>query len=120
MSRLELVGVDVAYGDLAALSGIDLVVEAGETVSVVGANGARRPTMLRGVSGLRRPGGGQVRLGDEGIARLPCHRVVGRGLVHVPEGRKIFPSFAVRDTLELGSYTRAAKARRADSLERVF
>src|SRR5262249_26673544 len=120
MSRLELVGVDVAYGDLAALSGIDLVVEAGETVSVVGANGAGKTTMLRAISGLLRPRRGQVRFEDERIDRLPCHRVVERGLVHVPEGRKIFPSLAVRDNLEPGSYTRAAKARRADSLERVF
>ena len=120
MSLLELAGVDVAYGDLPALRGVDLVVEAGETLSVVGANGAGKTTMLRTISGLLRPRRGEVRFEGERIDRLPCHRVVERGVVHVPEGRKIFPSLSVRENLELGSYMRAARARRAESLARVF
>ena len=120
MNLLELSGVDVAYGDLPALRGIDLVVEPGETLSVVGANGAGKTTMLRAISGLLRPRRGEVRFDGERIDRLPCHRVVERGVVHVPEGRKIFPSLTVRENLELGSYTRAARAHRAESLERVF
>jgi branched-chain amino acid transport system ATP-binding protein len=120
VSLLELSGVDVAYGNLPALRGVDLVVEAGETLSVVGANGAGKTTMLRTISGLLRLCRGEVRFEGERIDRLPCHQVVERGVVHVPEGRKVFPSLAVRENLELGSYTRAARARRADSLERVF
>jgi branched-chain amino acid transport system ATP-binding protein len=120
VSLLELSAVDVAYGDLPALCGVNVVVEAGETLSVVGANGAGKTTMLRTISGLLRPRRGEVRFEGERIDRLPCHRVVELGVVHVPEGRKIFPSLAVRENLELGSYPRAAKARRADSLERVF
>ena len=120
MSLLELAGVDVAYGDLPALRGVDLAVEAGETLSVVGANGAGKTTMLRTISGLLRPRRGEVRFEGERIDRLPCHRVVERGVVHVPEGRKIFPSLSVRENLELGSYMRAARARRAESLARVF
>jgi branched-chain amino acid transport system ATP-binding protein len=120
VSLLELAGVDVAYGDLPALRGVDLAVEAGETLSVVGANGAGKTTLLRTISGLLRPRRGEVRFEGERIDRLPCHRVVERGVVHVPEGRKIFPSLVVRENLELGSYTRAAKARRAESLARVF
>ena len=120
MSILQLTGVDVAYGDLPALTGIDLVVESGETLSVVGANGAGKTTLLRTVSGLLRARRGEVRFEGERIDRLPCHRVVERGVVHVPEGRKVFPSLTVRENLELGSYTRAARARRAESLERVF
>ena len=120
MSLLELAAVDVAYGDLPALTGVNLTVEAGETLSVVGANGAGKTTMLRTISGLLRPRRGEVRFEGERIDRLPVHRVVERGVVHVPEGRKVFPSLAVRENLELGSYTRAAKARRAASLERVF
>ena len=120
MSLLELAGVDVAYGDLPALRGVDLRVEAGETLSVVGANGAGKTTMLRTISALLRPRRGEVRFEGERIDRLPCHRVVARGVVHVPEGRKIFPSLTVRENLELGSYIRAAKARRAESLARVF
>ena len=120
MSLLELSGVDVAYGDLPALSGVDLVVEPGETLSVVGANGAGKTTLLRTISGLLRPRRGELRFEGEPIDRLACHRIVERGVVHVPEGRKVFGSLTVRENLELGSYTRAAKARRADSLERVF
>jgi len=120
VSLLELAGVDVAYGDLPALQAVDLVVEAGETLSVVGANGAGKTTMLRTISGLLRPRRGEVRFEGERIDRLPCHRVVERGVVHVPEGRKVFPSLTVRENLELGSYTRAARAQRAPSLDRVF
>jgi len=120
VSLLELSGVDVAYGDLPALSGVDLVVEPGETLSVVGANGAGKTTLLRTISGLLRPRRGELRFEGEPIDRLACHRIVERGVVHVPEGRKVFGSLTVRENLELGSYTRAAKARRADSLERVF
>jgi branched-chain amino acid transport system ATP-binding protein len=120
VSLLELAGVDVAYGDLPALRGVDLRVEAGETLSVVGANGAGKTTMLRTISALLRPRRGEVRFEGERIDRLPCHRVVARGVVHVPEGRKIFPSLTVRENLELGSYIRAARARRGESLARVF
>jgi branched-chain amino acid transport system ATP-binding protein len=120
VSLLELAGVDVAYGDLSALRGVDLVVEPGETLSVVGANGAGKTTMLRTISALLRPRRGEIRFEGERIDRLPCHRIVERGVVHVPEGRKIFPSLTVRENLELGSYTRAAKAHRAESLDRVL
>jgi len=120
VSLLELSGVEVAYGDLPALRGVDLVIEAGETLSVVGANGAGKTTMLRMISALLRPRRGEVRFEGERIDRLPCHQVVERGVVHVPEGRKIFPSLTVHENLALGSYTRVARARRADSFERVF
>ena len=120
MSLLELAHLDVTYGDLPALTGIDLVVEHGETLAVVGANGAGKTTLLRTVSGLLHARRGEVRFEGERIDRLPCHRVVERGVVHVPEGRKVFPSLTVRENLDLGSYTRAAKARRAESLDRVF
>ena len=76
MSLLELAGVDVAYGDLPALSSVDLVVEPGETLSVVGANGAGKTTMLRTISGLLRPRRGEIRFAGERIDRWPCHRVV--------------------------------------------
>jgi len=120
VSLLELARLDVTYGDLPALTGIDLVVEHGETLAVVGANGAGKTTLLRTVSGLLHARRGEVRFEGERIDRLPCHRVVERGVVHVPEGRKVFPSLTVRENLDLGSYTRAAKARRAESLDRVF
>jgi len=120
VSLLELRGVEVAYGDLPALRGVSVSVEAGETLSVVGANGAGKTTMLRAISGLMRPRAGQILLDGERLDSLPSHAIVGRGVVQVPEGRKIFPSLTVLENLELGSYVAAAKARRREGLEHVF
>ena len=120
MSLLELRGVEVAYGDLPALRGVSVSVEAGETLSVVGANGAGKTTMLRAISGLMRPRAGQILLDGERLDSLPSHAIVSRGVVQVPEGRKIFPSLTVLENLELGSYVAAAKARRREGLEEVF
>ena len=120
MTLLELRSIDVAYGDLPALSGVSLSVEAGEILSVVGANGAGKTTMLRTISGLLRPRAGEILLEGERLDRLPCHAVVERGVVQVPEGRKVFPSLTVRENLELGSYATRARAERGRSLERVF
>ena len=120
MSLLELRDVEVAYGDLPALRGVSVSVEAGETLSVVGANGAGKTTMLRAISGLLPPRAGQILLDGMRLDRLPSHAIVERGVVQVPEGRKIFPSLTVLENLELGSYVSAAKARRRDGLEQVF
>jgi branched-chain amino acid transport system ATP-binding protein len=120
MSLLELRGLEVAYGDLPALRGVSVSVEAGETLSVVGANGAGKTTMLRAISGLMRPRAGQIVLDGERLDSLPSHAIVARGVVQVPEGRKIFPSLTVLENLELGSYVAAAKARRRDGLAEVF
>jgi branched-chain amino acid transport system ATP-binding protein len=120
VSLLELRDVDVAYGDLPALRGVSLMIEAGEIISVVGANGAGKTTMLRTVSGLLRPRAGEILLDGARVDRLPTHAVVERGVVHVPEGRKIFPSLTVRENLELGSYTPRARAERGQSLDRVI
>ncbi len=120
MSLLALRGVDVAYGDLPALTGVDLVIEPGEILSVVGANGAGKTTMLRAISGLLRPRAGEIVLDGVRLDRLPSHAVVERGVVQVPEGRKIFPGLTVLENLELGSYPRAARAHRRESLERVL
>ncbi len=120
MSLLELRGVEVAYGDLSALRGVSVSLEAGETLSVVGANGAGKTTMLRTISGLMRPRAGQILFDGERLDDLPSHAIVARGVVQVPEGRKIFPSLTVLENLELGSYVAAAKARRREGIERVF
>ena len=120
MSLLELRGVEAAYGDLPALRGVSVSVEAGEILSVVGANGAGKTTMLRAISGLMRPRAGQILLDGERLDSLPSHAIVGRGVVQVPEGRKIFPSLTVLENLEMGSYVAAAKARRREGLEQVF
>ncbi|HTK93420.1 MAG TPA: ABC transporter ATP-binding protein [Verrucomicrobiae bacterium] len=120
MSLLELRGVDVAYGDLPALRGVSLAIEEGEILTVVGANGAGKTTMLRTISGLLRPRAGEITFEGRRIDRLPSHHVVAGGVVQVPEGRKIFPSLSVRENLELGSYARRARSHRAESLAEVF
>jgi branched-chain amino acid transport system ATP-binding protein len=120
MSLLELQDVEVAYGDLPALRGVSLGVEEGETLSVVGANGAGKTTMLRAISGLLRPRAGRILLDGARLDRMPSHVIVARGVVQVPEGRKIFPGLTVKENLELGSYVAAARAHRGESLQRVL
>jgi branched-chain amino acid transport system ATP-binding protein len=120
MSLLELREVDVGYGDLVALQGVSLSVEPGEILSVVGANGAGKTTMLRAISGLLRPRAGEIRFAGDRLDRLPTHAIVERGVVQVPEGRKIFPTLTVLENLELGSYSAKARAERRRSLDRVF
>jgi branched-chain amino acid transport system ATP-binding protein len=120
VSLLELRGVEVAYGDLPALRGVSVSVEPGETLSVVGANGAGKTTMLRAISGLLRPRAGQILLDGVRLDTLPSHAIVEHGVVQVPEGRKIFPSLTVLENLEMGSYITAARARRRDGLAQVF
>jgi len=120
MSLLELQDLEVAYGDLPALRGVSLGIEEGETLSVVGANGAGKTTMLRAISGLLRPRAGRILLDGARLDRMPSHVIVARGVVQVPEGRKIFPGLTVKENLELGSYVAAARAHRRESLERVL
>jgi len=117
---LDVQGIGSGYGDVPVLSDISLTVGADEIVSVVGANGAGKTTMLRAVSGLLRPRAGEILLDGTRLDRLPCHAVVEHGVVQVPEGRKIFPSLTVLENLELGSYTRAARPHRRESMERVL
>jgi branched-chain amino acid transport system ATP-binding protein len=120
VSLLELRSLGVAYGDLPALSGVSMTVEEGEILTVVGANGAGKTTMLRTISGLLRARAGEIVLDGRRIDRMPSHDVVAGGVVQVPEGRKIFPSLTVRENLELGSYSRRARPHRDESLGRVF
>jgi branched-chain amino acid transport system ATP-binding protein len=120
VSLLSLVDVEVTYGDLPALRGVSLTVEAGEIVAVVGANGAGKTTMLRAISGLVRPRRGTIAFQGERLDGAQTDVIVARGVVQVPEGRKIFPGLTVRENLELGSYTARAKARRRETLGEVL
>ena len=117
---LELHEVSAGYGEVRILRGISLEVAAGAIVTVVGANGAGKTTTIRAISGTLPLFSGRVRFQGEDITRVPAHRRVEMGLVQVPEGRKIFAALTVLENLELGSYSAKAKARRRDSLQRVF
>ncbi|HEX6154908.1 MAG TPA: ABC transporter ATP-binding protein, partial [Burkholderiales bacterium] len=116
---LEVRGLHAGYGALGILRGIDMQVEGGEIVAVLGANGVGKTTLNNALTGLVRPTQGSIVWLGEEIAGAPPERIVASGLVQVPEGRRIFPNLTVRENLELGSYRRG-KANRARNLERVL
>ena len=103
---LEVRGLDVRYGTTRAVQALDLHVEAGEIVTVLGANGAGKSSLLRAVQGLVRPAGGLVRFGGDSVIAQSAARRVASGLVLVPEGRQIFTSLSVHDNLLMGAYSR--------------
>jgi branched-chain amino acid transport system ATP-binding protein len=116
---LEVSGLVAGYCAADVLRGIDLAVAAGEIVAVLGANGAGKATLNRALSGVLRARAGSIRFDGAAIERAAPAAIVTRGLIHVPEGRRIFPNLSVGDNLDLGSYRRA-RARRADNRDRVF
>ncbi len=115
---LEIRGLRAGYGKVEILRGIDLDVGAGEIVAVLGSNGVGKSTLNNNISGLYKPFGGTIRFKGEDIAGIDSAEVVRRGLIHVPEGRRIFPNMSVRENLELGSFLRGA-ARRARNMDHV-
>lgn len=116
---LEIKGLQAGYGETLILRGIDLTVSEGALVAVLGANGAGKTTLNMTISGVVRPRGGEIRFAGQSLAALSPADIVALGLIHVPEGRKIFPNLNVLEVLELGAYRRA-RANRARNLERVF
>jgi len=116
---LDIRGLAAGYGDTEVLRGIDLTVAAGEIVAVLGSNGVGKSTLNRAISGIVRPRAGAIRFDGAAIDREKPAAIVARGLIHVPEGRRIFPNLSVGENLDLGSYRRAA-VRRAANRERVF
>jgi len=117
---LEVRGLEAAYGDVPALSGVTLQVGAGEIVALLGPNGAGKSTLLGCVSGLVRPRAGTIFWEGENLLAIAPHLIVERGLAVVPEGRRLFGSMTVEDNLELGAFSPRARAARRESLERVF
>jgi len=117
---LELDNVHSYYGNIHALKGISITVDKGEIVTLIGSNGAGKSTTLRTISGIIKPRQGQVRLAGERIDELPAHKVVERGVLQSPEGRRIFPRLTVRENLEMGAFTRTDQAEIAEDMERVF
>jgi branched-chain amino acid transport system ATP-binding protein len=116
---LEVRGLRAGYGGTEVLRGIDMRVGPAEVVAVLGSNGVGKTTLNKVLSGVLRARSGEIRFEDRPIERASPAAVVEAGLIHVPEGRKIFPNMSVRENLELGSYRRG-RERRADNLERVF
>jgi branched-chain amino acid transport system ATP-binding protein len=120
MSLLRVDGIEVGYGDLTAVRDVSLEVREGEVVALIGANGAGKTTTLRALSGLLPLRRGRIELDGQRLDGLGSAQVMARGLAHVPEGRQLFPTMTVRENLELGARTRAARQARPRTLDRVF
>ncbi|KMO26937.1 ABC transporter ATP-binding protein [Methylobacterium aquaticum] len=116
---LEVSGIRAGYGATEVLRGLDLTVKAGEIVAVLGANGVGKTTLNKVLSGIVPARTGEIRFDGQPITTASAAAIVEAGLIHVPEGRKIFPNLSVRENLVLGSYRRG-RARRAQTIERVF
>ena len=114
---LEVSNLEVSYGKIKAVKGISFTVGEGEVVSLIGTNGAGKTTTLRTISGLLRPSGGSIRFMGKDISKTPAHEIVGMGLAHSPEGRRIFPRMSVEENLLLGAFSRVDKDFDADLRE---
>ncbi|MSU63684.1 MAG: ABC transporter ATP-binding protein [Pedosphaera sp.] len=117
---LEVKNLQVNYGVITALHGIDLTVEAGSIVTLIGANGAGKTTALRAVSGLERCAGGSITYDGQPIANLAPHEIVRRRLCHVPEGRMVFANLTVLENLQMGAYLVKDKQAIAREMAYVF
>ncbi|MBM3469806.1 MAG: ABC transporter ATP-binding protein [Armatimonadetes bacterium] len=120
MALLEVENLHVYYGNIHALKGIYLRVDPGEIVTLIGANGAGKSTTLKTISGLLRPHLGHITLAGEDLVATSPHEIVAKGVVHVPEGRRIFGRLTVTENLEMGAFTRTDRTGIGQDLDRVF
>jgi branched-chain amino acid transport system ATP-binding protein len=119
-NMLEVKNIEVAYGKIVAVKDVSLSVNQGEIVTLIGSNGAGKSTTLRTISGLLKPRSGEISFKGERIDGRPGHEIVGLGICHSPEGRRIFPRMTVRENLELGAFLRDDKAAINADMERVL
>ena len=118
--KLEIRDLHVSYGGIRALTGIDLTVEEGQIVTLIGANGAGKSTTLRAISGLQKPQSGSILYGGEELVGLPAKEIVRRGIIHVPEGRRVFPDMTVAENLKIGAFLRKDKDGIASDMDYVY
>ena len=119
MALLSVSGVRASYGNIEALKGIDMAVEAGEIVALIGANGAGKSTLLMTICGRPRASHGQIFFSDRDITALATYEIMRSGIAHAPEGRRIFPRMTVLENLQTGAIV-ASREHFADDLRRVF
>lgn len=117
---LELKDLAVSYGSITALQGISLNVAKGDIVTLIGANGAGKSTTLRAISGLLKAQSGSIKYEGEEIANQPPHKIVARGISHVPEGRMIFANLTVHENLLMGGYLRKDRSKFSEEFEFIF
>jgi branched-chain amino acid transport system ATP-binding protein len=117
---LQVENLNVYYGAIHALQGISFNVDEGEIVTLIGANGAGKSTILRTLSGLLRSRTGSITFKGEDISNMPAEKIVEAGISHVPEGRKIFAPLSVKENLMMGAYSRNDQAEIQQTLERAY
>ena len=120
MALLEVDRIETYYGNIKALKGVTLTVNEGEIVTLIGSNGAGKTTTLRTISAMLRPKRGQVRLSGNRIDTMSADKLVGLGIAHSPEGRRIFNRMSVRENLEMGAYARKDRTGIANDMENVL
>ena len=120
MALLEVKDLEVHYGVIKAIKGISIEVNQGEVIALIGANGAGKTTTLHTVTGLIQPSHGQIIFDGKDITKIPAHKIVGMGMAHVPEGRRIFQQLTVLENLKLGAYTRKDKSLISATLKMVY
>ena len=119
MALLEVKNIKVYYGNINAIKDISFEVNEGEIVTLIGANGAGKSSILNTVAGLIKPKSGEIIFDGQGIIGIPAHKIVSKGMALCPEGRRIFQQLSVKENLEMGSYTRPANEV-SDSIEKVY
>jgi len=117
---LSLAAVSAGYGSMRALFDVSLDVQRGEAVGVIGPNGAGKTTLMRVISGLIPLRGGAMTLDGRSVGDLPAHRMVERGIAHVPENRRLFPRLSVEDNLRIGAFIPQARAHFAEQIHRIY
>ena len=117
---LEITGLTISYGQVRAVSDIDMAVRSGRITTLIGSNGAGKTTIMKGITGLTIPAGGSVRFRGDRLIGRAVHEIVAAGVSLVPEGRRLFPTMSVRENLEIGAYGRSDAAAVRDDLDRVL
>ncbi len=120
MALLEVENVHTYYGHIHALKGLSLTVDEAEIVTLIGANGAGKSTTLKTISGTLRPRHGHVRMNGEDLSKYKPHEIVAKGVVQVPEGRRMFGRLTVTENLEMGAFTTSDRRKIAERMDRVF
>jgi len=119
-AMLEVKNIQVAYGKIIAVKDVSVTVNEGEIVTLIGSNGAGKSTTLRTISGLIKPKSGEITFNGKRIDGMPGHEIVGMGICHSPEGRRIFPRMTVKENLELGAFLRSDKEAVNADMDRVL
>jgi len=120
MAFLEVESIDVSYGDVQVVFDLSLTVDEGEVVSIIGGNGAGKSTLLKAISGLLPTGAGKISFQGRSLHNRPPEAIVEAGIIHVPEGRRLFSLMSVKDNLIVGAYNKRADADKEATLQQVF